>query len=315
MKKNLMRNFSRSAAIAVTFFLIFGLTLSVRAQTTEFTFQGRLANGTTPANDTYDFEFVLYGSQEGNTPIGTVDVSNVSVVNGVFSVKLDFGKDAFPGADRFLEIKVRQPPGPFTILNPRQKITSTPYAIKAIMADLADRSLRADSAANATSLNGIAADQFVLTTDPRLTTTGNGSFIQNGNSLQTGANFNIDGIGTANIFNARVQYSLAGNRILSSPGPSNIFVGVGAGASNSGDNSNSFFGSSAGSYNTTGRFNSFVGVGAGASNTTGIDNVFFGAFAGGANTTASANTFTGSNTGRFNTTGNTMHFSAHPPDA
>jgi hypothetical protein len=94
---------------------MFGLFCSIiRAQTTEFTYQGTLKDGGNPANANYDFEFVLYDASSGGTQIGsTIPKSNILVTNGLFAVKLDFGS-VFPGANRYLEVRVRpagQPTG------------------------------------------------------------------------------------------------------------------------------------------------------------------------------------------------------------
>lgn len=75
------------------------------------------------------------GTQSGSTLAPT----NVAVSNGVFTVSLDFGAVAFPGANRWLEISVRVAGGgAFTTLTPRQPLTSTPYAIKSLNAAAAD---------------------------------------------------------------------------------------------------------------------------------------------------------------------------------
>ena len=48
----------------------------------------------------------------------------MAVANGIFSVKLDFGSQ-FPGANRFLEIRVRLAGQPgITTLTPRQLVNS-----------------------------------------------------------------------------------------------------------------------------------------------------------------------------------------------
>lgn len=76
----------------------------------------------------------------------------------------------------------------------------------------------------------------------------------------------------------------------------NVFLGWGAGFSNSLDNPNSsnvFIGTETGYYNTTGVNNTFVGVNSGLYSTTGDNNAFFGRDAGGNNTTGSANTAIG----------------------
>ena len=106
-----------------------------RAQSTAFTYQGRLNDGATPANGSYDLRVALYdtvalGSQWGNL----LTNSATAVSNGLFIVTLDFGNQ-FPGANRWLEIAVRtNGGGTFSALSPRQKITPTPYAMFAASA-------------------------------------------------------------------------------------------------------------------------------------------------------------------------------------
>src|SRR5438034_11704451 len=81
---------------------------AVLAQTSSFTYQGRLSDGGTPANGNYDLQFALFDAVNGDTQIGkTQTISNVSVSAGVFSVTLDFGANAFAGLDRLLEIGTR----------------------------------------------------------------------------------------------------------------------------------------------------------------------------------------------------------------
>src|SRR5438093_4414463 len=78
------------------------------AQTTSFTYQGNLMSGGSPANGTYEMQFKLYDALSGGGQIGsTVTRNPVTVANGGFAVVLDFGVSAFPSADRFLEVAVR----------------------------------------------------------------------------------------------------------------------------------------------------------------------------------------------------------------
>src|SRR5438876_1633933 len=85
---------------------------TARAQTTSFTYQGRLTDGGTAANGNYDLQFALWDALSGGTqqpqpgPI-TVTLNSVLVSGGIFTVQLDFGANAFPGANRFLEIGAR----------------------------------------------------------------------------------------------------------------------------------------------------------------------------------------------------------------
>src|SRR5262249_3102863 len=107
-----------------------------RAQTAAFTYQGNLIYDGVIANGSYDLQFRLYDQLTGGSLQGspdTVTVSNVSVISGVFTVELNFGAAAYDSSVRFLEISVRPAgSGSFTTLSPRQKITSTPYAIRSL---------------------------------------------------------------------------------------------------------------------------------------------------------------------------------------
>ncbi len=104
---------------------------TVLAQGTAFTYQGRLNDGASPANGSYDLRFTVYDSSGGPTVIaGPVTNAPTAVSNGPFTVTLDFGTSVFPGAARWLEIAVRtNGGGAFTALAPRQQLTPTPYAI------------------------------------------------------------------------------------------------------------------------------------------------------------------------------------------
>ncbi len=120
--------------------------LHLNGQSSEFTYQGRLVDGSLAASGAYEMRFRLFdaetdGTQQPQpTPI-TLDftVANgnpVTVATGVFTVKLNFTSAAFPGPARWLEIYVRRTAAdPFTLLNPRQPITSAPHNIKSLSSD------------------------------------------------------------------------------------------------------------------------------------------------------------------------------------
>src|SRR5438270_4675989 len=110
------------------------------AQTSAFTYQGRLTDSGTAANGNYDLQFAQWDSASGGTQVGaTQTLSTVVVSNGVFTVSLDFGASSFPGANRFLEIGARPSgAGSFTLLTPRQPVSSTPYAVHSVNASAAD---------------------------------------------------------------------------------------------------------------------------------------------------------------------------------
>ena len=102
------------------------------AQSTAFTYQGRLDDGAGPATGSYDLTFALYDAASGPAQVaGTLTNTATLVSNGLFTVTLDFGNQ-FPGADRWLEIAVRTNGAAlFTTLDPRQRITAAPYAVTA----------------------------------------------------------------------------------------------------------------------------------------------------------------------------------------
>ena len=170
--------------------LVFFLVLGAGGQTTAFNYQGSLSVSGVPANGNYDFLFMLFSDASGGSPIGLgVGVNNVPVTNGSFSVILNF-QNQFPGAIRFLEIRVRPAgEGTHTTLTPRQLITSSPYSVKSINAE------------NALQLGGIASTQYVLTGDSRLTDArsplpNSANYIQNRATPQASSNFNVSGHGT-----------------------------------------------------------------------------------------------------------------------
>lgn len=158
--------------------------LTASAQTTAFSYQGQLNDNGSPANGAYDMQFKLFDALNIGTQVGsTVTLTNVTVSNGVFTVTLDFGATAFPGANRWLEISVRLTGGgTFTTLTPRQPVTSTPYAIKSL---------------NAASADGLSVACIGCVTSSQIGSlpTGSGNYIQNTTTQQASSNFNISGNG------------------------------------------------------------------------------------------------------------------------
>ncbi|MBI3950689.1 MAG: hypothetical protein HY314_09575, partial [Acidobacteria bacterium] len=114
-----------------------GKEIDVALTSTAFTYQGQLKDASGPVTGSYDFQFVLYSAQTGGEPLGASEMEDVALSNGMFSLRLDFGRlpaQAGAAADAkegWLEIGVR-PSGSaeaYTVLFPRQKLTPTPYAI------------------------------------------------------------------------------------------------------------------------------------------------------------------------------------------
>ncbi|MFN2576343.1 MAG: tail fiber domain-containing protein [Pyrinomonadaceae bacterium] len=299
--------------------LVMWSTGTALAQTTVFTYQGQLKQNGAPANGTYTMQFNLFDTPTVGTGVqigATFSPPPVQVTNGAFSVPLDFGVGAFTGAARYLEIIVNG-----TALNPRQQITSTPYAIRSLA------STSADTATNSTQLGGVAANRYVQS--------------DAAGNVSVGGNLTLGGTLSTDIINVQTQYNLGGQRILGSSngnvlsvgrfagqdnttGSLNSFFGDQSGVKNTSGVANSYFGSLSGYSNTTGSFNSFFGRDAGANNvanrnsffgdlaggnnTTGFDNAFFGAGAGNANQTGAENSFFGKSAGLSNTTGGQNSF-------
>ncbi len=94
------------------------------AQSTVFTYQGKLTDGGVAAVGTYDFVFRVFDADVGGTQYGAdFGLAGVSVEDGLFTVELDFGSGIFDASPRWLEIEVNLQP-----LTPRQQVTSTPFA-------------------------------------------------------------------------------------------------------------------------------------------------------------------------------------------
>ena len=100
-------------------------------QGTSFTYQGRLADGGTPADGAFDFQFILYDAAVGGSQVGPiVNRDDVVVASGLFMVSLDFG-GSFGGNRRWLDVSVRPgaSTGTYTPIVPRQELAATPNAL------------------------------------------------------------------------------------------------------------------------------------------------------------------------------------------
>ncbi|MBK9118028.1 MAG: hypothetical protein IPM18_00250 [Phycisphaerales bacterium] len=103
---------------------------------TSFTYQGVLSEGGMPANGLYDLQIQVYDAAVGGFLHSTSNHADVSVVDGRFTVEVNFGAGASPfnGDARWLQIGVRPAGsgGGYTALAPRQSVTAAPYALFAL---------------------------------------------------------------------------------------------------------------------------------------------------------------------------------------
>ena len=129
-----------SVIITVLCLIVFPVEVAVAVPIgTAFTYQGRLIDANEPADGLYDFQFRLFDDANtvtGNQVGGDVNKPDVDVIDGYFTIGLDFGSDPnmFNGDARWLEIDVRigdsNDPNAYSTLMPRQELTPTPYALQ-----------------------------------------------------------------------------------------------------------------------------------------------------------------------------------------
>lgn len=143
----------------VTFSGISDLAAQVTPVTsvTAVTYQGRLEDGSGPANGLHDFNFTIFNAN-GIFPIsGPMTKEAVPVTNGLFTVQLEFDPGIWvgPGSNaRLLDVAVRRTgTGSFTALSPRQPITAVPFALKTLGVSGSSLSAPDSSPSNALSVD------------------------------------------------------------------------------------------------------------------------------------------------------------------
>jgi hypothetical protein len=135
---------------------------------TAFSYQGRLASSGQPAQGTYDFRFAVYDADTGSGLLaGPVTNAAIEVMNGLFTVNLDFRSGLFDGSARWLEIGVRTNGSTeaFTVLSPRQELSPSPQALYASSAGRALSAATADAVSDAAVTTVGILDGSVLAAD------------------------------------------------------------------------------------------------------------------------------------------------------
>lgn len=145
------------------------LAFAVFAQaqgTTEFNYQGRLAQNGQLLNGDYEMEFTLYGTPSGGASLSSPLVRPATVANGVFNLALDFGATPFAGDACYLEVRVRRTGTASwsSPLAPRQAIRPVPYALHASKAGaVGDNAVTTSGLQNSSVTAGKLANAAITT--------------------------------------------------------------------------------------------------------------------------------------------------------
>lgn len=153
-------------AIILATLCVWMTSLSGLAQTTAFTYQGKLNDGGAPASGNYDLTFTLFDAEDGGNAIAALTNSIADITNGLFTALLDYGPGVFTGSNYWIEVAVRTNGGTFfNALLPRHPITPVPYALHATTAAHAATAAVADMVLSVptTNLAGTIADTQLST--------------------------------------------------------------------------------------------------------------------------------------------------------
>lgn len=130
-----MLNKFKPALFFVLALSLFLTSLAGAAVPGEINYQGKLTDDTgAPLDGVYLMNFYLYDLETGGTDLWN-EQQSVTLTDGIFNVRLgsqtSFVGDEFDNADLFLEIEIFKTGSGWETLTPRQKFTSTAFALRA----------------------------------------------------------------------------------------------------------------------------------------------------------------------------------------
>ena len=161
------------------------------AQTSAFSYQGRLNTDGQASSGMYDFRFRLATDPLANNYVAGPFLTNgVYVTNGLFTVAIDFGPGVFIGNSYWLEVDVRTNGGAdYTVLTPLQPVMPAPYALFANTASNLSGTLPAaqlTGAVPSANLSGVYTGPVTFN-NASGNFSGNGSGLTNLTAAQLGA--------------------------------------------------------------------------------------------------------------------------------
>lgn len=121
--------------LGIVMSLVMAPALRAAPPSEAFTYQGQLKQDGLPFTGTVDLKITLWDDPVINMPVPPIrDRLGVQVIDGLFTVSLDFPASSFTSA-RWVGIQVRNPAGsanPYVTLNPRQPVAAAPLAMYAL---------------------------------------------------------------------------------------------------------------------------------------------------------------------------------------
>lgn len=100
---------------------------------TAFVYQGQIRRQGIPFTGDLDMLVRLFDAPEdGSQKADALSFADAAIVNGLFTLSLDFGANVLTGENRYLEFAVKPAGSPeaYTVLAPRQRIVAAPFSLQ-----------------------------------------------------------------------------------------------------------------------------------------------------------------------------------------